>query len=262
MGNRGAMLGCGVLVAIVSALGWGIAQAASCAGLPTEAQLKVFLNNAATNVGVPTSLGGGNCVAGAVSGTGCVGGLFGGTRMWGTVVDRDGTLCTFVTSTSDPSQTWPGSQAISKAKAYTANAFSLDILALSTAMLYTFSQPGHSLYGLNQSNPFAADLLAGPGGLGGGKGQIAGGIITFGGGVPLYNGAGHVVGGLGVSGDTACADHEIAKRARDLATMNPPGGATADDITYTGPSEFLHPHCNNTVQNGVSLGNETKATAY
>ena len=43
---------------------------------------------------------------------------------------------------------WPGSQAIAKSKAYTANAFSLDSLALSTARLYTFTQPGHSLWSL------------------------------------------------------------------------------------------------------------------
>ena len=38
-------------------------------------------------------------------------------------------------SQTDPTQVWPGSQAIAKAKAYTANAFSLDSLALSTALL-------------------------------------------------------------------------------------------------------------------------------
>ena len=38
-----------------------------------------------------------------------------------------------------------------------------------------------------------------------------------------------VIGGLGVSGDTACADHEIAKKVRDLAVLNPPGGAHLPD---------------------------------
>jgi uncharacterized protein GlcG (DUF336 family) len=61
--------------------------------------------------------------------------------MWAAVVNRDGAVCAFATSTSDPAQVWPGSQAIAKAKAYTANAFSLDDLALSTARLYTFTQP-------------------------------------------------------------------------------------------------------------------------
>lgn len=163
----------------------------------------------------------------------------------------EGELCAFVTSTSDPTQVWPGSQAIAKAKAYTANAFSLDEKALSTALLYTFALPGHSLFGLNNSNLFNPQFLAPPSGVGGGKNQIAGGIITFGGGVPLYS-AGHIIGGLGVSGDTACADHEIAKRVRDLAGLNPPGpsGALVDDIDYTA-GIFAHPTCLNTNQNGV-----------
>jgi uncharacterized protein GlcG (DUF336 family) len=185
--------------------------------------------------------------------------------MWGAVVNRDGELCAFTTSTTDPTQVWPGSQAIAKAKAYTANAFSLDVLALSTAMLYTFVQPGHSLFGLNNSNPFNPLALAPPKGSSGGVGQIAGGIITFGGGAPLYNAAGKIIGGLGISGDTACADHEIAKKVRDLAGLNPPGGATADDISYSsvdGASTFTHPLCPNTVRNGIFLGNELPAAGY
>ena len=42
---------------------------------------------------------------------------------------------------------------IAKAKAYTANAFSLPGLALSTANLYAAVQPGGTLYGLQHSNP-------------------------------------------------------------------------------------------------------------
>ena len=193
------------------------------------------------------------------------GGLFAGSRMWAAVVNRDGALCAFVTSTSDPTQTWPGSQAIAKAKAYTANAFSLDALALSTARLYTFVQPGHSLFGLNQSNLLETRYLAPPSGAGGGENQIAGGVITFGGGVPLYTSAGKIIGGLGISGDTACTDHEIAKRVRNLAGLNPPGGPTVDDITYSstdGPSVFTHPLCPNTWRNGVFVGNEAPATGY
>ena len=44
-----------------------------------------------------------------------------------------------------------------------------------------------------------------------GIGQVCGGTIVFGSGVALFKGQTRV-GGLGVSGDTACADHEIAKR--------------------------------------------------
>ncbi len=207
-----------------------------CQGLPTRAQLQALLVS-------------------APNGGGDAGGLFHGARMWGAVVNRNGELCAFVTSTTDPTQVWPGSQAIAKAKAYTANAFSLDALALSTARLYTFVQPSHSLFGLNQSNPFDPRALAQPSGQGGGDNQIAGGIITFGGGVPLYKN-GKIIGGLGISGDTACTDHEIAKRVRDLGGLNPPGGALVDDITYSsvdGASAFSHPTCINTWRNGKEL---------
>jgi len=105
--------------------------------------------------------------------------------MWGAVVNRDGVLCSFATNQPDPTQVWPGSQAIAKAKAYTANAFSLDSLALSTARLYTFTQPGHSLWSLGQSNLWNPAFTAPPSGQGGGNNQIDGGLIFFGGGVPL-----------------------------------------------------------------------------
>jgi uncharacterized protein GlcG (DUF336 family) len=189
---------------------------------------------------------------------GTVGGLFQGRRMWAAVVNSSGELCAWNTSTSDPRLVWPGSQAIAKAKAYTANAFSLDDFALSTARLYTFTQPGHSLNSLGQSNLFEPKFLSTPAGEDGGKNQLAGGLIFFGGGVPIYRG-GKIIGALGVSGDTACADHEIAKRVRDLAGLNPSGGPTADDIVYT-TSVFAHPVCLNTYKNGVKIGDEAPAT--
>ena len=216
----------------------------NCQGLPNEAQLRALLISAQTSGGT-------------------VGGLFNGTRMWGAVVNRDGEVCTFVTSTTDPTQVWPGSQAIAKSKAYTANAFSLDSLALSTARLYTFTQPGHSLWSLGQSNLFDPKALAAPDGGSGGRNQIDGGLIFFGGGVPLYDSSGKIIGGLGVSGDTSCADHEIAKRVRNLGSLNPPGGALVDDIVYSppdAPSVFAHPKCPNTYRNGVFIGNETPAS--
>src|SRR5438067_163136 len=115
------------------------------------------------------------------------GGLFAGARMWGAIVNRDGEICSFATTTADPTQVWPGSQAIAKAKAYTANAFSLDTLPLSTANLYTFTQPGHSLWSLGQSNLWNPKFNAAPGEDGrDGNEQIAGGLIFFGGGVALY----------------------------------------------------------------------------
>ena len=130
--------------------------------------------------------------------------------MWSAVVDRAGRLCSVI-KTGDA---WPGSRAIAIAKADTANDFSNLNLALSTANLYAPTQPGGSLYGLNNSNPFNPEFLAPRSG----ANQFAGGIITFGGGVALYQG-GQVIGGLGVSGDSSCADHAIAYRMRKAAKL-------------------------------------------
>ena len=176
------------------------------------------------------------------------GGLFSPNRMWAAVVDRQGVLCSVTRSDPDA---WPGSRDIAIAKAFTANAFSSRTLALSTANLYGPTQPGGSLYGLNNSNPFNANFNA----QGSGNGSAVGGIITFGGGVALYSN-GQVIGGLGVSGDTSCADHAIAYRMRAQAALN--GTPTNDNISYyTGagagglitspdqvdPSQFRQPHC-------------------
>lgn len=216
---------------------------AGCQNLPSESQLRQLLVQA-QNVNKP------------------IGGLFDGAKMWAAVVNRDGAVCAYTTSTTDATQVWPGSQAIAKSKAYTANAFSLDDLALSTARLYTFTQPGHSLWSLGQSNLFNPQFLAPPSGQNGGQNEIAGGLIFFGGGVPLYRN-GKIIGALGISGDTSCADHEVAKRVRDLANLNPPGGALVDDIVYSGPdapSVFAHPVCLNTHRNGTKIGNEAPAS--
>src|SRR5664279_1932098 len=131
------------------------------------------------------------------------GGIFKPNRMWSAVVDRSGKLCSLIVT----GDAWPGSRAIAIAKAGTANDFSNSALALSTANLYAPTQPGGSLYGLNNSNPFNPEFL----GPRTGVSQFVGGIITFGGGVALYQ-VGQVIGGLGVSGDSSCADHAIAYR--------------------------------------------------
>jgi uncharacterized protein GlcG (DUF336 family) len=167
------------------------------------------------------------------------GGLFSPNRMWSAVVDRKGTLCA-VTVTGDA---WPGSRAIAIAKASTANGFSNDALALSTANLYSPTQPGGSLYGLNDSNPFNPRFQP----QGTGIGFVPGGVITFGGGVALYSG-GKVIGGLGVSGDTSCADHAISYRMRHLAGLD--GTPNSDNIIYLTsgeePTGFAQPHCGTT----------------
>src|SRR5262245_9990114 len=165
---------------------------ADCGVLPTPEQLRQFL--------IEAPAAGGDA-----------GGLFGGKKMWAATVNRDGELCAIVVSTDDPAATWPGSRSIAISKAFTAHAFSTDDPPLSTARLYTLTQPGHSLWGGPAGNPFNPACAGRPEDNGKGNGKVCGGTIVFGGGVPLYKG-GVRVGGLGVSGDTSCTDHEIAKR--------------------------------------------------
>lgn len=218
---------------------------AACRDLPSAEQLREWLRRAPGEGGE-------------------AGGLFSGKRQWAAVVNRQGEICATAVATDDPASAWPGSQAIAKAKAYTANAYSTDDMALSTARLYTLTQPGHSLWGVSEPNPFRADCLVSPDDMDATNGKVCGGSIAFGGGVPLYKGKTRV-GGLGVSGDTACADHEIAKRMRHLAQLDPEKGEFADDIVFTaadGASPFAHPLCANTWRNGQKLGDEAPASGY
>jgi len=191
--------------------------------------------------------------------SGEAGGLFHGRAEWGAVVNRKGEVCLVVPPSDSAGGFWPGSRSISMAKAFTANGFSTDTLPLSTARLYTFTQPGHSLWGVSQPEPFNPDCLNPATNT-----RICGGAIAFGGGVPLYRN-GRIVGGLGISGDTPCADHEIAKRIRHLARLDPAKGPTADDIQYAKvdrPSIYTHPLCPNTWRNGTRIGDEAPASGY
>ena len=217
---------------------------ASCRDLPSASDLKKWLREAPAE--------------------GEAGGLMSGKMEWAAIVNRQGVICSVGVATDDPASAWPGSQAIAKAKAYTANAYSTDTSPMSTARLYTLTQPQHSLWGVGEPNPFNPACLESPADAEKTNGRICGGSIAFGGGVPLYRGKTRV-GGLGVSGDTACADHEIAKRIRHLANLDPEKGEFADDITYSsvdGSSPFSHPLCPNTWRNGKKLGDEAKATGY
>jgi hypothetical protein len=68
-----------------------------------------------------------------------------------------------------------------------------------------------------------------------------------------------------VSGDTACADHEVAKNIRDLANLNPAKGRGADDIQYSkvdGATIYSHPLCPNTWREGQKIGDEAIAEGY
>ena len=127
---------------------------------------------------------------------------------------------------------------ISAQKANAANAFSLDGLALSTANLYSATQRGGSLYGLQHSNAVATKVAydgdAEYFGRRGDEmvGSRIGGVNVFGGGLALYNARRKVVGALGDSGDTSCADHMIGWRLRhrlNFDYLQGIGGVAADE---------------------------------
>lgn len=221
-----------------------IALANSCADLPTHAALKTALTGARNQ-----DNGGFNL------------------DMWGTIVDRDGIVCAVAFTGTARDAQWPGSRVISAQKANTANAFSLHDLALSTANLYTATQSGGSLFGLQESNPVnTAAAYKGPS-TDYGKptdplvGLKIGGVNVFGGGLALYNSSGKLVGAVGVSGDSSCADHNIAWRTRHRLKLDfVPGGVSGDathpdNIVYDissatdsmpgiSASGWGHPECN------------------
>ncbi len=170
--------------------------------------------------------------------------------MWATMVDRAGRVCHVTKANGlagkDP---WPGSRVISAQKANTANAFSNQQLALSTANLYAAVQPGGSLFGLQESNPVDTSVAYRGNANSFGtnrdpmRGGVIGGVNVFGGGVPLYR-FGRVVGAIGTSGDSSCADHNIAWKIREYLSTgredftpsaNGVGGVSAngnDDIIF------------------------------
>jgi uncharacterized protein GlcG (DUF336 family) len=247
------------VVLLAGAAGTAYAWSSECSNLPNYSQLKAALD-AAT---VTESSGLNN-------------------QNWATIVDRDGVVCAVAFSGVNRGAQWPGSRVISAQKANTANAFSLDAssssdgsgqpkgLALSTANLYSAVQPGGSLYGLQASNPVSTDVAyqAPSSAYGtaddpmvGGK---IGGVNVFGGGLALYAKGQKIVGGVGVSGDTSCADHNVSWRVRNnlgldhLAKVFPVSGDATHpdniifDITVnpnggTGISAkgFGHPTCLN-----------------
>lgn len=177
--------------------------------------------------------------------------------MWGTVVNRDGQVCAVAFTGAGRGDQWPGSRVISAQKANTANAFSLPKLALSTANLFSAVQPGGSLFGLQESNPVDTKVAYGGNASNFGQsgdpmvGERIGGVNVFGGGLALYSSSGELVGALGVSGDTSCADHNIAwKTRKNLSLDFVPAGVSAahdDNIIYLGkketPNGFKHPNC-------------------
>jgi uncharacterized protein GlcG (DUF336 family) len=158
-------------------------------------------------------------------------------EMWATVVNRDGIVCAVAFTGNSRGDQWPGSRVISAQKANTANAFSLPKLVLSTANLYTAVQPGGSLFGLQESNPVDTSVAYGgdPAEYGQSDdpmvGKRIGGVNVFGGGLALYGPGKRLIGAVGVSGDSSCADHNIAWRTRNNLKLDYlPGGVSGDAL--------------------------------
>jgi uncharacterized protein GlcG (DUF336 family) len=194
-----------------------------------------------------------------------------GFEMWATILDRNGKVVDVVFSGEQRGDQWPGSRVISAQKANTANAFSLEGFALSTANLFAAVQPGGSLFGLQESNPVDTRVAyGGPVSAYGTNhdpmiGRQIGGINVFGGGLGLYSSDGSLLGGIGVSGDTSCTDHIIAWKLRHALNLdNVPAGPDADsgsdNIIYTEGTidGFEHPTCFDLEGQGdhVAIGND------
>ena len=178
---------------------------------------------------------------------------------WGVLVTRDGEICAVAMSGASADDEWLASRAIAAEKAFTALGASLKGFAFSTANLYAGSQPGGYLYGLAATNPPMPNLLyeGDPSKYGSASdplvGKHAGGVVTFGGGLALYDANKNFVGALGVSGDTSCADHNVAWRVREALGLDKvPDGVGPDhndeiiyDVTpnMPSPSGYGHPQC-------------------
>jgi len=176
-------------------------------------------------------------------------------NMWATIVDRSGIVCAIAMTGKNAGDQWPGSRVISAQKANTANAFSLPKLALSSANLWTATQPGGSLFGLQHSNPVDTSVAYAGQAMDFGKekdpmvGQRIGGVNVFGGGLALYHKSGNLIGAVGVSGDTSCADHNVAWKTRDALKLDyVPAGVSLtgdDNIIYVQTNGFSHVDCGN-----------------
>ena len=117
------------------------------------------------------------------------------------------------------------------------------------------------MFGLQFSNPVDPEVAYGGNAADAGTrndgmvGKRVGGVNVFGGGLALYNSNERVVGGVGVSGDTSCADHNIGWRVRNylkLDNLAHVGGVSGD---ATRPDNIIFDALNGD-KNGVTDGFE------
>jgi uncharacterized protein GlcG (DUF336 family) len=174
-------------------------------------------------------------------------------HFWAVVVNRAGLVCAVAFSGPVFDAQWLLSRQIAAAKAFTANGLSLDSAPISSGQLYASVQPGaapNPLFGLAFGNPvdpkpaYKGDVRRFGTPNDPMVGERVGGTITFGGGFGLYNGT-DAVGGLGLSGDTACADHSTAWRLRILLGLAPSVGDDRIRLDNALNGFGEHPHCPN-----------------
>jgi hypothetical protein len=236
-----------------------------CANLPSYAQLKRALSQAR---------------AADTSGS--------NAQQWATIVDRHGVVCAVAFTGYDTTSEGGFGRVSSAMRASSANDFSFDSssasngagnpggLALSTANLYTSTQPGGFVGGISYSYPvnqaavFSTQVNAFGTPADPMVGQIVGGFIGIGGGVGLFAKGQVAVGGLGVAGDHSCTDHNVAYRTRNLLGLDHLAGfpplsgdpSRPDNIVYditpnpsggigVSASGLGHPRCPNLEQPGL-----------
>ena len=264
MKNKSWMLVGAVILSAATAS----AQSDGCAGLPDYFQLKNAL------VAARSAENSGN-----------------NAQQWAAIVDRDGVVCAVAFSGNNRSAQMAAARVMAAMRANTANSFSYDAssssngkgfpggLALSTANLFSATQPGGFVAGLPDNYPVnqAAAFSPNPSRFGTlldtMVGQRIGGFSAIGGGLALFDVGKVALGGVGVAGDHSCTDHEVAWRVRNLlgldhlAGMPPLSGdpQRPDNIVYditpnpnggTGVSAsgLGHPKCPN-------LADQTKLPA-
>jgi uncharacterized protein GlcG (DUF336 family) len=183
------------------------------------------------------------------------------SHFWAVVVNRAGVVC--AVAYSGPKASFQLSRQVAAAKAFTANGLSDDSAPTSSGQLYASVQPGaapNPLFGLAFANPIdpKAAYKGNVGQFGTANdpmvGERVGGTITFGGGFGLYSGT-NAIGGVGLSGDTGCADHSTAWRLRGLLGLAPTAGNDTISLDNKLDSFGDHPHCpNDTDTQGATQG--------
>jgi hypothetical protein len=177
---------------------------------------------------------------------------------WGAYVNRAGMVCSVVSTGPSQNDQSPFGRLEALVKANTANDFSSNGFAMSSANAYGYAIPGGSLHGAGAATPVNAAATSGlvsafgfacGNGIAsdGACGLKIGGFSPSGGAVPLYDADGVIVGALGVGGDDACVSHNIAWKVRKLTGLHK--ATMTDNIVYPTATDTTlantnkHPNC-------------------